>query len=105
MKRIFLIASLLRLAALHPAQAGEQPSVSVKTYGQHIGGNIVYASLVTNLAPTPPPSVNIGCRCRNVDDPKVPDEGPQLKVFPVNYDLEKELTSRIRTGSREIRRS
>lgn len=94
MKRIFLIAySLLCLATLHHAQAGEQPSVNVKTYGQHIGGNIVYTYLVTNLAPIPLPSVNIGCRCRNVGDPKVPDEGPQLKVFPVNYDLEKELTS------------
>lgn len=82
-----LLSSLVLFVAINLAQAGAQPSVTVKTYAQHRGNNIVYNYLVTNLGTSPLTEINIGCICPNDFTGNSPDPVPQLLIYPVNYDF------------------
>lgn len=72
------------------AEADQQPSVIVQSYAKHAGGNIVYTYLVTNHGPNRLFRFTIGCYCLNRDDPEVPGEGPELIVYPIDYEFKYE---------------
>ena len=82
-----LLSCLFYFATINLAQAGVQPSVTVKTYAQHVGNNIVYNYRVTNLGTTPLTEINIGCICPNDFTGNSPHPVPQLLIYPVNYDF------------------
>lgn len=82
-----LLSCMVCFATINLVQAGTQPSVTVKTYGQHIGNNIVYNYLVTNLGASPLTQINIGCNCPNDFTGNSPDPVPQLLIYPVNYNF------------------
>jgi hypothetical protein len=79
-----ILACLVYFATISPGQAGVQPSVTVKTYAQHVGNNVVYNYLMTNNGSTPLTEINIGCDCPNDFTDKSPDAILQLLVYPVD---------------------
>ncbi len=85
-----LFFALICCVLLNPAQAGSQPSVTVQSYAKHVGSNTVYTYRVTNHGPNRLFSFQIGCFCHNSDDPQVLNDEPQLVIYPVDYDFEKE---------------
>ena len=80
-----LLSCLGCFATINLAQAGTQPSVTVKSYAQHMGNNIVYNYLVTNLGTTPLTEINIGCNCPEDFTDNSPDPVPQLIIYPIDY--------------------
>ncbi len=85
-----LFCSLICCALLNIASAGTQPSVTVQSYAKHVGSNTVYTYRVTNHGPNRLFSFSIGCNCLNWEDTQVPGAGPQLIVYPVDYDFQTE---------------
>ena len=85
-----LISSLICCALFNIASAGAEPSVTVQSYAKHVGSNTIYTYRVTNHGPNRLFRFTIGCNCLNADDPQVPGEGPQLIVYPVDYDFQTE---------------
>ena len=82
-----LLSCMVLFAAINLAQAGTQPSVTVKSYAQHVGNNIVYNYRVTNLGKTPLTEINIGCNCPNDFTGNSPDSVPQLLIYPMDYEF------------------
>jgi hypothetical protein len=85
-----LFSSLICCALFNIASAGAQQSVTVQSYAKHVGGNTIYTYRVTNHGSNRLFSFDIGCNCLNWDDPEVPGFGPQLIVYPVDYDFQTE---------------
>lgn len=83
----FLFTCLAFFAIFNLAQAGTQPLVTVRSYAQHLGNNIVYNYLVTNHGASPLFRINIGCNCPSDFTLNSPDPVPQLLIYPVNYDF------------------
>ena len=80
-----LLSCLVCFAAINLVQAGTQPSVTVKTYAQHVGGNIVYNYRVTNHGTSPLFRINIGCNCPSDFTLNSPGAEPQLLIYPADY--------------------
>lgn len=87
MNHLRLLLSCLVCFASILAQAGTQPTVTVKSYAQHVGNNVVYNYLVTNFGTTPLTEINIGCICPNDFTGNSPAPVPQLLIYPVNHDF------------------
>lgn len=82
-----LLSCLIGCAVFSPAQAGGQPSVTVQSYAKHVGSNTVYTYRVANHGPDRLFSFHIGCNCTNAANA---NSEPQLVIYPVNYDFDKE---------------
>lgn len=81
-----LIAFLF--AGFNHAALAQQPPVVVKTYGQHIGGNIVYHQQVTNNSSRDVVGITIGEDTDQVS-PNLPysKASGELNAFPVGSDM------------------
>jgi len=91
-----LLSCLIYFAFFNSAQAQRQPSVTVQSYAQHAGSNTVYTYRVTNHGPGRLFSFHIGCHCTNWDDSQGSE--PQLVIYPVGYDFEKEFGGNSASG-------
>ena len=57
----------------------------VKTYARHEGNNTIYTYQVTNRGSNRLFRFELGCLCLNSDNTQVPEAGPELVIYPVNY--------------------
>lgn len=83
-----MFSLLIGCAVINPTQAA-QPSVTVQSYARHAGLNTVYTYRVTNHGPNRLFRFTIGCDCRDSNDPPpVPEDKPQLVIYPVDYNFD-----------------
>jgi hypothetical protein len=92
-KRYLLIFVICLFANFNHAALAEQPPVVVKTYGQHVGGNIVYQQQVTNNGSRDVVGIAIGEDTDNIGsdpDTSTRDSGELNFVMPVGYGIGKQ---------------
>ena len=90
---------LFYVTTINLSQAGVQPSVTVKTYAQHVGNNIVYNYRVTNNGSKPLTKINIGCICPEDFTGNSPDNRPQLIIYPIDYVFTPAASAGVSAGS------
>lgn len=91
----FKLLCLIGCALFNPAQAETQPSVTVQSYAKHMGSNTVYTYRVTNHGPKRLFRFTIGCNCTHTANTK---SEPQLVIYPVDYDFNKEYGGDSESG-------
>ena len=80
-----VLTGLMGYTVFNPAQAA-QPQITVQSYARHAGPNTVYTYRVTNHGPDRLFRFILGCDCRDGrDPPPMPEDEPQLVIFPINY--------------------
>jgi hypothetical protein len=83
---LFPLVVLLLIVCNNVALA-VQPPVMVKTYGQHVGGNIVYQQQITNTGSRDVVDVAIGLDTDNVGPNTSTRSSGELNAFPVGSDM------------------
>jgi hypothetical protein len=82
----FLPLIALLFVGFNHAALAQQPPVVVKTYGQHIGGNIVYQQQVTNNGSRNVMTIAIAEDTDQGESTETKDSG-ELNAFPVGSDM------------------
>jgi hypothetical protein len=85
-QNLFPLVVLLLIVCNNVALAVEPPVV-VKTYGQHVGGNIVYQQQITNTGSRNVVDIAIGLDTDNVGPKTSTRSSGELNAFPVGSDM------------------
>ncbi len=85
--RYLLPLAVFLLANINHAVLAQQPPVVVKSYGQHIGGNIVYQQQMTNNGNRDVMTITIAEDTDQGESTDTTRDSGELNVFPVGTDM------------------